>query len=109
MRSLPGAPETLLYAQIQSGECFVLEFFNGPAVTAGKLRTRPEPERKEHLMMNPLRVADPEVFRATFDEVERQQKNLVLIASENYVSEAALLAAGTVMTNKYAAGYPGHG
>jgi len=58
-------------------------------------------------MMNPLRITDPEVFRATFGEVERQQKNLVLIASENYVSEAALLAAGSVMTNKYAEGYPG--
>ena len=58
-------------------------------------------------MMNPLRIADPEVFRATYEEVERQQKNLVLIASENYVSEAALLAAGSVMTNKYAEGYPG--
>ena len=52
--------------------------------------------------MNPLRMADPAIFRATFEEVERQQKNLVLIASENYVSEAALLAAGSVMTNKYA-------
>ena len=58
-------------------------------------------------MLDPLRKADPQVFRATFEEVERQQQNLVLIASENYVSEAALLAAGSVMTNKYAEGYPG--
>ena len=58
-------------------------------------------------MMDPLRRTDPEVFRAICDEVERQQNNLVLIASENYVSEAALLAAGSVMTNKYAEGYPG--
>jgi len=58
-------------------------------------------------MMDPLRKTDPAVFRALYEEVERQQHNLVLIASENYVSEAALLAAGSVMTNKYAEGYPG--
>jgi len=57
--------------------------------------------------MDPLRKTDPAVFRALYEEVERQQHNLVLIASENYVSEAALLAAGSVMTNKYAEGYPG--
>ena len=58
-------------------------------------------------MMDPLRQTDPEIFRAIYDEVLRQQDNLILIASENYVSEAALLAAGSVMTNKYAEGYPG--
>src|SRR5579863_1524053 len=54
-----------------------------------------------------LAQADPEVFRAIELEEERQRKNLELIASENYVSAAVREAAGSVMTNKYAEGYPG--
>jgi len=50
---------------------------------------------------------DPEVAQALKDELERQEKRLVLIASENYASEAVLEAQGGVMTNKYAEGYPG--
>jgi len=50
---------------------------------------------------------DPEVARALQDELERQEHRLVLIASENYASEAVLEAQGGVMTNKYAEGYPG--
>ena len=49
---------------------------------------------------------DPEVYGACLDELERQRNNIELIASENIVSEAVLLAAGTVLTNKYAEGYP---
>ncbi|MCS7206845.1 MAG: serine hydroxymethyltransferase [Dehalococcoidia bacterium] len=51
--------------------------------------------------------ADPEVAEAIRREVERQTTSLVLIASENYTSRAVLEAMGTVLTNKYAEGYPG--
>ncbi|MCI8331363.1 MAG: serine hydroxymethyltransferase [Clostridiales bacterium] len=54
-----------------------------------------------------LEALDKEVFDACSDELQRQQHNIELIASENIVSEAVLLAAGSVLTNKYAEGYPG--
>jgi glycine hydroxymethyltransferase len=56
-----------------------------------------------------LRLADvdPEIAKALRDEAQRQNRNLELIASENFVSEAVLEALGSVMTNKYAEGYPG--
>lgn len=57
--------------------------------------------------MSRLWQVDPEVAQALTDELERQEKRLVLIASENYASEAVLEAQGGVMTNKYAEGYPG--
>ena len=50
---------------------------------------------------------DPEVASACNEELTRQRHNIELIASENIVSEAVLMAAGTVLTNKYAEGYPG--
>ncbi len=49
---------------------------------------------------------DPEVYESVDRELRRQQQNIELIASENIVSEAVLLSAGTVLTNKYAEGYP---
>jgi glycine hydroxymethyltransferase len=54
-----------------------------------------------------LETADPEVFRAVRDEERRQSENLELIASENFVTRAVRQAAGSVLTNKYAEGYPG--
>jgi glycine hydroxymethyltransferase len=54
-----------------------------------------------------LKDADPEIAQAIRDEVHRQNSGLELIASENFVSRAVLEAAGSVMTNKYAEGYPG--
>ena len=54
-----------------------------------------------------LRRDDPEVWRAIADEVRRQQDQIELIASENIASPAVLAAQGSVMTNKYAEGYPG--
>ncbi len=54
-----------------------------------------------------LEQADPEVAKAVRAETERQSRNLELIASENFVSEAVLEAVGSVLTNKYAEGYPG--
>ncbi len=50
---------------------------------------------------------DPEVGHAVRAEYDRQRSNIELIASENFVSEAVLMAASTVLTNKYAEGYPG--
>lgn len=57
--------------------------------------------------MKRLRDVDPEIHKAIYSETERQAYGLELIASENFVSEAVLEAAGSVMTNKYAEGYPG--
>ncbi len=54
-----------------------------------------------------LAVRDPEIARAIADELSRQQQQIELIASENIVSRAVLEAAGSVLTNKYAEGYPG--
>lgn len=53
-----------------------------------------------------LKEYDKEVYDACSLELNRQQRNIELIASENIVSKAVLLAAGTVLTNKYAEGYP---
>jgi glycine hydroxymethyltransferase len=50
---------------------------------------------------------DPELYKAIQGETNRQEHTIVLIASENFVSEAVLQATGSVMTNKYAEGYPG--
>ncbi len=57
--------------------------------------------------MDELRRADPEIAQAIADDVERQRYYVNLIASENYASRAVLEALGSVMTNKYAEGYPG--
>jgi glycine hydroxymethyltransferase len=54
-----------------------------------------------------LHGQDPEVYAALRAELERERMNLVLIASENYVSRAVLEAQASVLTNKYAEGYPG--
>src|SRR5262245_14963104 len=54
-----------------------------------------------------LADADPEIWQATRDELGRQQDDIELIASENVVSRAVLEAQGSVLTNKYAEGYPG--
>ncbi len=57
--------------------------------------------------MSILESADPELWSAIEHEARRQRDGLELIASENYTSAAVLAAAGTVLTNKYAEGYPG--
>ena len=54
-----------------------------------------------------LQLGDPEVWAAVAGEIERQQDGLEMIASENYTSLAVMQAAGSVLTNKYAEGYPG--
>ena len=57
--------------------------------------------------MDILKKTDPEIFQAIVNEIHRQDDKLELIASENFVSQAVLQAMGSVMTNKYAEGYPG--
>jgi glycine hydroxymethyltransferase len=57
--------------------------------------------------MQRLADVDPDIAKALRGEAQRQNRNLELIASENFVSEAVLEAAGSVLTNKYAEGYPG--
>ena len=54
-----------------------------------------------------LKQSDPQVARAIAAELKREQQQLILIASENYASRAVLEAQGSLMTNKYAEGYPG--
>src|ERR1700685_4481823 len=62
---------------------------------------------KNSSLSRPLYEVDPEISNAIDNEVRRQHEGLELIASENFVSEAVLEAAGSVFTNKYAEGYPG--
>jgi glycine hydroxymethyltransferase len=58
-------------------------------------------------MTNFLAANDPDVWSAIAEEIQRQQDGLEMIASENYTSPAVMQAAGSVLTNKYAEGYPG--
>lgn len=62
---------------------------------------------KNSAMERPLYEVDPQIAAAIDNETRRQHEGLELIASENFVSEAVLEAAGSVFTNKYAEGYPG--
>ena len=57
--------------------------------------------------MNPIQQQDPELWAAVAGEQERQRNGLEMIASENYTSPAVMLACGSLLTNKYAEGYPG--
>jgi len=59
------------------------------------------------MINNSLKITDPEIFQIVQREIERQRSKIELIASENFVSRAVLEAVGSVLTNKYAEGYPG--
>jgi glycine hydroxymethyltransferase len=61
---------------------------------------------EEDILMSGLATIDPEIAQAILNETRRQAGKLELIASENFVSEAVLEAQGSIMTNKYAEGYP---
>ena len=61
----------------------------------------------EHVMNQPLAELDPEIAAVLEDELTRQRDTLEMIASENFVPRAVLQAQGSVLTNKYAEGYPG--
>ena len=67
----------------------------------------PAPVPIDDMFATPLAAADPAVAAAVAKELERQQTQIELIASENIVSRAVLEAQGSVFTNKYAEGYPG--
>src|SRR5258705_4129624 len=67
----------------------------------------PTPASSLSSMYRSLAEADAEIAAAIANEVRRQADGLELIASENFVSTAILQAAGSVLTNKYAEGYPG--
>src|SRR3972149_10683342 len=54
-----------------------------------------------------IKKRDPEIYEALIKEIERERNKIVLIASENYAGRAVLEAQGSVLTNKYAEGYPG--
>ena len=58
-------------------------------------------------MLEYIKQTDPEIFEAVKGEIQRENNTLELIASENFVSKAVLQTAGTILTNKYAEGYPG--
>lgn len=58
--------------------------------------------------MNKLMVEDPEIYKAIELELERQNNKIEMIASENFVSELVMEAQGSILTNKYAEGYPGN-
>lgn len=70
--------------------------------TAEKITTM----NKANFWTSPASQTDPEVYNATQRELERQQNQIELIASENIVSQAVLDIQGSVLTNKYAEGYP---
>jgi glycine hydroxymethyltransferase len=63
--------------------------------------------KQQQTISRPLAEVDPEIFDAIQGEIERQDRGLELIASENFTSEAVLEATASVFTNKYAEGYPG--
>ncbi len=74
------------------------------------VKKRPNPKKQKSSSSSwgsALKATDPEVFEAIQKEIRRQNENLELIASENFTSLAVLEAAGSVLTNKYAEGYPG--
>lgn len=72
-----------------------------------KKRKREFKERKELPLMETIKTQDPGVYAAMQDELQRQRDKIELIASENFVSQAVMEAQGSVLTNKYAEGYPG--
>lgn len=80
-------------------------------MSVASIKSKTTNEKREAEAMNPgdsiLKTQDPEIYRAICDEIRRQNENIELIASENFTSEAVLEAAGSVLTNKYAEGYPG--
>ena len=68
---------------------------------------RPMPDLPENFQAAPLAEVDPEIAAVLDGELRRQQRTLEMIASENFVPQGVLEATGSVLTNKYAEGYPG--
>ena len=78
---------------------------DGP--TPGRQVVEPWSGRSERIMVALLSEVDPEIDWVLRRELERQRNTLEMIASENFVPQAVLEAVGSVLTNKYAEGYPG--
>src|SRR4051794_41237273 len=76
-------------------------------MTSSAATAHPPAGHPDRFFTAPLAEADPEIARAIDNELSRQRDEIELIASENIVSRAVLEAQGSVMTNKYAEGYPG--
>jgi glycine hydroxymethyltransferase len=74
---------------------------------AARLGRNTEGNIVSNLFNEPLEVADPEIAAVVQDELERQRNTLEMIASENFVPRSVLETVGSVLTNKYAEGYPG--
>jgi glycine hydroxymethyltransferase len=74
--------------------------------TADRCHNPQEAEKEEALELDVIERTDPEIAGAIADELKRQSETLELIASENIASRAVLAAQGSVLTNKYAEGYP---
>src|SRR3954453_16601995 len=83
-------------------------FQERPARMAMSASEAVQPHLSNSFFSASLADADPEISRAIELELGRQRAEIELIASENIVSRAVLEAQGSVMTNKYAEGYPGH-
>src|SRR5260221_475609 len=78
-----------------------------PISRGGLVKSPPFLPGTEMLAPDLLAQSDPEVWNAIRLENQRQEDHVELIASENYVSRAVLMAQGSQLTNKYAEGYPG--
>jgi glycine hydroxymethyltransferase len=76
-------------------------------MSAAAIPPRQSSDQNSGYFTRGLEAADPEVFSSIQDELNRQRDKIELIASENIVSKAVLEAQGSVLTNKYAEGYPG--
>jgi RpiB/LacA/LacB family sugar-phosphate isomerase len=87
----------------------ILDLFLSTSFEGGRHERRVNTMEIHNPTPAPLRLSsvDPEIAAALFLEQQRQQENIELIASENFVSPAVMEAQGSVLTNKYAEGYPG--
>ena len=87
----------------------ILDLFLSTSFEGGRHERRVNKMEIHNPTPAPLRLSsvDPEISSALFLETQRQQENIELIASENFVSLAVMEAQGSVLTNKYAEGYPG--
>src|SRR5687767_4656837 len=90
----------------QSPAVIAKAYFRGVVAMAAS-DARPAEAGDSGFFTKHLKDADPDIWNAIQGELHRQQDEIELIASENIVSQAVLDAAGTLLTNKYAEGYPG--
>ena len=84
----------------------ILDAFLNTAFEGGRHERRVNKMENLQIPSHPLRTVDPEVAEIIEHERQRQQQNIELIASENFTSPAVMEAQGSVLTNKYAEGYP---